>query len=232
MGGKPNTCGTSNAQARHLARFVSDVSVEDGIYLNPGQSFVKIWKMRNEGSAAWSEGTRLIFVGGDKLSSADAIRVPPIEPGAEIDIAVDMIAPSKPGRYVSYWRLATVDGVRFGQRVWTDVVVSSEEKEEKQASPSAKMEVEVPVVPEPVKVAEPVPMKLVEPEVAKPEPVPVIQNVPEPKVATPEIPKEAPISPEHQQLIEMGFHDKDLNARLLAKHNNDVLRTVQDLLNF
>jgi len=34
-----------------------------------------------------------------------------------------MVAPSKPGRYVSYWRLAQPNGERFGQRVWVDIVV-------------------------------------------------------------------------------------------------------------
>jgi len=234
-GGKTsaNSCSPSASQARHLARFVSDVSVEDGIYLNPGQSFVKIWKMRNEGTAAWSEGTRLIFVGGDKLASVEAVQVPSIEPGAEIDIAVDMTAPSKPGRYVSYWRLATADGTRFGQRVWTDVIVATEEKEEKTATPVT-MDVE-PTPTKPVETAKPV-------EATPPQPVPVQVSVPvqnpvvQVQVSEPvSIPVVQPvtvaISAEHQQLLEMGFTNKEHNVRLLAKNNNDVLRTVQDLLN-
>jgi outer membrane biosynthesis protein TonB len=228
-GGKSNVSGGNNAQPRHLARFVTDVSVEDGIYLNPGQSFVKIWKMRNEGSAAWSEGTRLLFVGGDKIASVEAVPVPPIEPGAEIDIAVDMTAPTKPGRYVSYWRLSTIEGVRFGQRVWTDIIVSSEEKEEKPVASTNNMEVETPIVPQTTQVVP----EVVVPKVSEPIPIPVVEPVSVPIVVEqPQTPKESPISPEHQQLIEMGFHDKELNIRLLAKNNNDVLRTVQDLLNF
>jgi len=214
----------ATSQARHLARFVSDVSVEDGIYLNPGQTFVKIWKMRNEGTAPWAEGTRLLFVGGDKLSTVDSMVVPSIEPGAEVDIAVDMTAPSKPGRYVSYWRLVTADGARFGQRVWTDVVVSLEEKEKPAtAATPVSMDVE-PTTPKTVETAKPV--EATPPQVTEPAPVQV--SVPAPVVQQPAV---APISPENQQLVEMGFTDKDLNSRLLAKNNNDVLRTVQDLLN-
>lgn len=224
-GGKSSSTGapsSSTSQARHLARFVSDVSVEDGIYLNPGQAFVKIWKMRNEGTVAWSEGTRLLFVGGDKLAPVEHVAVPSIEPGAEVDIAVDMTAPSKPGRYVSYWRLTTADGVRFGQRVWTDVIVATEEKEEKSPAP-----VTMDVEPKTIETAKPV--EATPPQVTEPAqvfvPAPVVQQ-PQPVVQQP-----VPISAEHQQLVEMGFTDKELNIRLLAKNNNDVLKTVQDLLN-
>jgi len=38
-----------------------------------------------------------------------------------VDIAVDMCAPDTLGRYVSYWRLTTPRGKRFGQRIWVNV---------------------------------------------------------------------------------------------------------------
>jgi len=137
---------------RYLARFVSDVSIEDGTNVNPEQSFVKIWKLRNEGTTAWPEATQLIYVGGDKISPSDSIQVPAIEPNQEVDVAVDMVAPSKPGRYISYWRLATPDGTRFGQRVWIDIIVATETSESKQEQGSTQtipivMEVETPTAP-------------------------------------------------------------------------------------
>jgi len=187
--------GSPGAQIpRYFARFVSDVSVEDGTNVNPGQSLVKIWKMRNESTVAWPENTRLAFVGGDKLASVEAVAVPAIEPATEIDIAVDMVAPTKPGRYVGYWRLVAPDGTRFGQRVWVDVTVISPEPSTSVATIPVTMEVETPVAP-----VAPAPMEL-------------------------------PVTPEHQQLLDMGFVDRALNVQLLAKHSNDVLRTVQDLL--
>jgi len=235
--GNPNSASPS-PQGRYLARFVADLSVEDGTNVNPEQKFVKIWKMRNEGPTAWPESTRLIFVGGDKISNVDSVLVPPVEPNVEVEVAVDMVAPSKPGRYVTYWRLTSPDGVRFGQRVWVDITVSSEEKlEEKLTEKSneerlSKMEVEPAVVSTPVTstpfISPTVPV--VAPVVAEP----VVAE--QPVVAEPVVPMvvrmEAPVSAEHQQLIDMGFHDRELNLKLLAKNKNDVLRTVQDLLNF
>lgn len=49
-----------------------------------------------------------------------------VAPGEETDITVGITAPSKPGRYVSYWRLSQTDGSRFGQRVWADIVVATD----------------------------------------------------------------------------------------------------------
>jgi len=191
----PGTPGTPQTP-RYFARFVSDVTVEDGTNVNPGQSLVKIWKMRNESTVAWPENTRLAFVGGDKLAMIEAVAVPAIEPGTEVDIAVDMVAPTKPGRYVGYWRLASPDGIRFGQRVWVDITVIPQE------------------VPSPTAVPANSPVATMEVE----NPAPVATAM------------ELPVTSEHQQLLDMGFLDRPLNMQLLAKNNNDVLRTVQDLL--
>jgi len=195
--GPSNT--SSQSPARYLGRFVADITVEDGTSMTPQQQFVKIWKMRNEGTLAWPENTRLSFVGGDKLSSVEAVAVPVVEPGVEVDIAVDMTAPTLPGRYVGYYRLLTPDGTRFGQRVWVDIVVAPQEEKSKEETPK-QMEVETPTKPQPV-------VEPVQPPTAQ-----------------------LPVSPEHQQLLDMGFIDKELNIKLLAKNNNDVLRTVQELL--
>jgi next-to-BRCA1 protein 1 len=184
-----NTCSN-----RYLGRFVADVSIEDGTNVNPEQPFIKIWKIRNEGTCAWPEATRLIFVGGDKLSNMEAIAVPAIEPNSEVDIAADMIAPSKPGRYVSYWRLATPDGTRFGQRVWVDIIVASEteNKPDEKVEKISSMEVEstpIPVATTPVPVITvpittvPVPTATV-PVMSIPVPIPS-RVVPTPIVETP-----------------------------------------------
>jgi len=73
----------------------------------------------------------LSFVGGDRLGSLESVAVRPVDPEQEVDISVPMRTPSKPGRYVSYWRLVNVDGTRFGQRVWADIVVVNKPKEVK-----------------------------------------------------------------------------------------------------
>jgi len=219
-GYQPNY-GTNST--RLLARFVSDVTLFDGTIVPSNQGFVKIWRLRNEGATAWPEDTHLVFVGGDRLSVVESVDVPPVAPGAEFDVSVDMVAPSKPGRYVSYWRLSTGDGSRFGQRIWVNIVVPQPEQTTQSDSttipivtPSIQqMEVESPVV---------VPLTLI------PNPAPV----PTPTTPTPVlVPVTTPIySPKVQQLLDMGFSDPQLIQVLLEKHGGDVVSTVQALVTY
>merc|ERR1719231_1849354 len=51
-------------------------------------------------------------------------RSSPVLPGEEVDVAVEMVAPTEIGRYLGYWRLVGPHGRRkFGQRVWCHVQV-------------------------------------------------------------------------------------------------------------
>jgi len=189
----------------------------------PGQQFVKIWKLRNEGNIAWSEGTCLEHVGGDKLAVSDAVPVPVTSPGEEIDIAVDMTAPLKPGRYVSFWKLCHVDGSRFGQRVWVDINVGSvEEKtaplaqtQTTQTSVANSMEVETQTTqPSSInKATETIGTSITEGMnmLADPSPLGVV-------------------SPEVQQLLDMGFSNPARLQQMLDQNDNDMIKTVQQLL--
>jgi len=194
---------------RYHARFISDVTVEDGTQFAPGASFVKIWKMRNVGSFAWPEPTRLVFVGGDVLSPTETVIVPSLQPGEEVDITVDMVAPSSPGRYVSKFRLCTPEGTRFGHSIWADITVVEPKAEE-------------PVVE---KVSE----KPVETPKKEPE-TPVVVTIPV------ETPKETAKDNEEgyseviDQLAGMGFTNRELSLRMLKANNGDILLTVHQLL--
>lgn len=95
--------------------------------------------MTNEGNQEWPQGTQLIFCGGDMLSpssSTSTFAVPVTRPGKNAYVTADLQAPSKPGRYVSYFRLVTPNGTRFGHRVWCDIVVENEEQQGSSASSS------------------------------------------------------------------------------------------------
>ncbi|KAK4767498.1 hypothetical protein SAY86_015248 [Trapa natans] len=111
------------------SRFVSDVTIIDGTVMAPSTHFTKIWRMRNNGSYVWASGTRLVWIGCDNFSKNDSIEleIPPegIPVNGELDIALDFVAPSSPGRYISYWRMASPSGHKFGQRVWVLIHVDA-----------------------------------------------------------------------------------------------------------
>eukprot|EP00899_Mesostigma_viride_P002427 jgi/Mesvir1/12185/Mv00423-RA.4 len=71
-GGAATAPSHSGGSAALDARFVADVSIEDGSTMAPGSRFVKIWRLRNSGSSPWPPTTVIVQVGGDDLG-ADAI---------------------------------------------------------------------------------------------------------------------------------------------------------------
>jgi len=123
--------GSGGEGPKLSARFVRDVSIFDGTQMAPGDKFTKIWRIKNVGQVPWPPGTKMLFVGGDQMSSELSVPVgaAPVMPGEEVDVAVDMIAPQELGRYVGYWRLTGPLGRRrFGQRVWAHVHVVDPQK--------------------------------------------------------------------------------------------------------
>ena len=75
----------------------------------------------------WPPGTKIVFVGGDRMTSELTVPLSyhgAVAPGGEVDVAVDLVAPSELGRFVGYWRLTGPFGRRkFGQRVWCHIQV-------------------------------------------------------------------------------------------------------------
>merc|ERR1711871_488302 len=110
------------------ARFVCDVTVCDGTIVAPGEHFVKIWRVRNCGSAPWPEGCTLTYNGPLQPCLKTSANTPitlTLASGAEGDVFADIETPETPGRYVGYWRFALPDGRKIGQRIWADFIVQS-----------------------------------------------------------------------------------------------------------
>ncbi|KDP31030.1 hypothetical protein JCGZ_11406 [Jatropha curcas] len=129
----PRHCGMKSARSKLDSRFILDVNVLDGTMMAPCTPFTKIWRMRNSGSIVWPQGSRLVWIGGDRFSQSDSvdlqIPVEGIPVDGELDIAVDFVSPGLPGRYISYWRMANPSGIKFGQRVWVLIQVDASMKD-------------------------------------------------------------------------------------------------------
>lgn len=104
-------------------QLISDVTIPHNILIRPGQSFTKIWRLRNTGTCRWEDGYSFVFVGGSQMYAQDIILVPPIQPKGVVDISVPMIAPSAPGTYQSRWRMRNERGELFGTPIRVKIVV-------------------------------------------------------------------------------------------------------------
>ncbi|XP_074590621.1 protein NBR1 homolog [Curcuma longa] len=109
--------------------FIKDVTVPDGTLIPPSTPFTKIWRVRNNGVIRWPYGTRLVWVDGYQFASRNSflleISVDGLPTEEEVDIAVDLVSPATPGRYISHWRLETPSGHKFGQEVWVFIKVDT-----------------------------------------------------------------------------------------------------------
>lgn len=97
----------------YRAQFVSDVTVSDNTPMQPGQTFVKTWRLTNAGSCPWSPDTQLVYVDGAAMQGLSAPLGQTIEPGQTVNVSVQLTAPADPGTYRGLWMLANASG-RFG----------------------------------------------------------------------------------------------------------------------
>ena len=116
------------------SRFVADVTIADGTRVAASERIVKTWRLRNDGEKPWPETCGLVFVKGDVMHEQSSVLIGAVQPGAEVDVSVPLIAPPLMGRFVGYWRLSTAGEAEehrqtlkllypFGQRVWVQLVV-------------------------------------------------------------------------------------------------------------
>lgn len=94
--------------------FVKDVTIPDGSTFAPGESFTKIWRLKNRGTCAWTPDYKLVFTSGSQMSGPSVISLPGyVAPGQTVDVSVTLTAPSA-GHYTGYWMLRNPAGSLFG----------------------------------------------------------------------------------------------------------------------
>lgn len=123
---------------------VSDVTVPDDTVLEPGQLFIKSWRMTNNGENTWENGTKLMMEPNYDMGMPEVVkavfikandwidftpggwgsRIHNVGPGTEADLAVILKAPSEPGAYQIHFRLVNNDGEIITTPFWMRFAVS------------------------------------------------------------------------------------------------------------
>ena len=114
---------------RECASFVADVTIADGTFVNPGSTFTKTWRIRNNGTTTWTTNYKLVFVSGTQMAKQSYVNLPyNVMPGQTVDISVQMTAPVEAGSYKSSWMLMNESGSQFGvgancmTPVWAQII--------------------------------------------------------------------------------------------------------------
>ncbi len=112
--GSGNTPAESGT-CQEKAAFYGDVTIPDNTFFNQGESFTKIWRFRNEGTCTWTPDYQVVFNGGEIMDAALSNPFPnTVAPGEQVDISIDMKAPTRGGPFQSVWGFEDPNGVRFG----------------------------------------------------------------------------------------------------------------------
>jgi len=95
--------------------FIKDVSIPDGTVLAPGETFTKIWRLKNRGTCTWTSDYMLVFSSGSQMGGKTMVTFPGnVAPGQTVDVSVLLTAPSTSGSYSGYWMLRNSSGALFG----------------------------------------------------------------------------------------------------------------------
>ncbi|HRQ37393.1 MAG TPA: NBR1-Ig-like domain-containing protein [Chloroflexota bacterium] len=104
-------------------RYIADVTIPDDVQIEPGQQFVKTWRLQNNGSTTWGPGYELVFVNGNAMGSPTAVPLPAAAPGQQVDVSINQTAPNTAGKHFGDWRLRNAQGQFFGELVYLRILV-------------------------------------------------------------------------------------------------------------
>lgn len=105
--------------------FVTDVTIQDGTQMTPGQTFTKTWRLQNNGTCPWTNSYKLTFVSGNAMGGQAVAISGTVSPGASVDISVPMTAPTTAGEARGDWRLTNATGQQFGTFVYVIIRVGA-----------------------------------------------------------------------------------------------------------
>lgn len=119
---------TTSANCKDSAVLLQDVTIADGTNVSYGSKFTKTWQFRNTGSCAWS-GYTIAFVSGDRMSAPDAAPIPDTAPKSNVNVSVDLIAPSSDGIYTGFFELRNSLGkpldIGIEKTFWVKITVGT-----------------------------------------------------------------------------------------------------------
>jgi len=100
----------------NAAGFAGDVTIPDGTDMAPNQTFIKTWRLKNNGTCTWNSAYQLVFDHDNAMSgpASQPLTTGTVAPGGTLDVSINLKAPPTAGAYKGFWRLRDPNGVLFG----------------------------------------------------------------------------------------------------------------------
>ena len=117
---------TRQTNCENQLKFLDDLTIPDGMEVSPGQELSKRWLIRNEGSCNWNRSYSLELISGLALGASKVQELVPARQSTDAILEINFIAPDNPGRYNSWWQAFDPDGNRFGDPIYMEISVLSQ----------------------------------------------------------------------------------------------------------
>jgi hypothetical protein len=97
-----------------LANLISE-TIPDGTVMQPGETFWKTWRLKNNGTCTWNSAYKIVYWSGDLMGGLQEYQFPEVvAPGEDVDVTLFLKAPTANGNVTSYWKLQSEWGGQFG----------------------------------------------------------------------------------------------------------------------
>ena len=122
---------TQSSAVEDKALLVSETYPDNSI-LEPGESFTKVFELRNTGNVVWTTGYKLVRgetnpVGETLGSQTETTFTQDTVPGETLSLQIPLVAPNTPGTYTVNWTIRDANGkilpVGAAQRIWATIQV-------------------------------------------------------------------------------------------------------------
>jgi hypothetical protein len=94
--------------------FIGDVSIPDYTVVERGDTFVKIWRIRNSGTCTLTPEYQVSFSQGNPLEWQALPITDIVPPGEETEVGITVRSPDYPSIYQAWWQVADENDEKFG----------------------------------------------------------------------------------------------------------------------
>ncbi|MDR3574481.1 MAG: NBR1-Ig-like domain-containing protein [Anaerolineaceae bacterium] len=109
----PSGSGSSSGPADKY-KYVSQ-NYPDKTQVRPGVELTMTWAVENTGTTAWTTDYELRYFTGPANSAPNVVKFPKtVPPNTVANLTVEIVAPTNPGDYDSWWKLTNAQGQNFG----------------------------------------------------------------------------------------------------------------------
>lgn len=111
----PGAVGSGSGNNCQVVANLVGETVPDGTIMQPGETFLKTWRLKNNGTCTWNSSYKIVYWSGDLMGAAMEYPLPSmVAPGEEVEIPLSLVAPTSNGNFSGYWKLQSEWGTPFG----------------------------------------------------------------------------------------------------------------------